>query len=48
LIDETLIAGDHQQFRCHYLATEPTHFHALVSLKIDREWEPCARSYASR
>jgi hypothetical protein len=39
LIEETLNAGDHQQFRCHYLATEPTHYHTLVSWKTDREWQ---------
>jgi hypothetical protein len=39
LIDETIIAGTFQQFRCHFLATETTHFHALVSWKTERKWE---------
>ncbi|HEX5472412.1 MAG TPA: hypothetical protein VFW73_11020 [Lacipirellulaceae bacterium] len=39
LIDETIVAGDFQKFRCHYLANEPTHFHALVSWTIARNWE---------
>jgi hypothetical protein len=39
LIEETLVASRHQQFRCHYLATDPTHFHALISWTTDREWK---------
>jgi hypothetical protein len=39
LIDESLAASNFQHFRCHYLATEPTHLHALVSWTIDRKWQ---------
>jgi hypothetical protein len=38
LIEDALNAGLYQQFRCHYLATESTHVHALVSWRIDRDW----------
>jgi REP element-mobilizing transposase RayT len=31
LIDEVHVAAQHQQFRVHYVATEPTHIHILVS-----------------
>jgi hypothetical protein len=39
LINEALVASGHQQFRCHYLASEPTHLHVLVSWKTDRTWQ---------
>lgn len=39
LIDEILVAAEHQRFRCHYIATELTHIHVLVSWKNDRDWQ---------
>jgi hypothetical protein len=39
LIEESLVAGAHQRFRCHFLATESTHLHALVSWTIEHEWQ---------
>jgi hypothetical protein len=39
LIEETLVAAAYQEFRCHYLATESTHLHALVSWTIERKWQ---------
>ncbi len=39
LIEEALVAAAHQQLRCHFLATESTHLHALVSWRIDRDWQ---------
>ena len=38
LIDEARIACAKQRYRVHYLATEPTHLHALVSWPDDRLW----------
>jgi REP element-mobilizing transposase RayT len=31
LIDEVHVASRHQSFRVHYVATEPTHIHILIS-----------------
>jgi hypothetical protein len=39
LIDESLVASSFQHIRCHYLATAPTHLHALFSRTIDRKWQ---------
>jgi hypothetical protein len=39
LIEEAIVASGYQQFRCHFLATESTHLHALVSWKMARTWE---------
>ena len=36
LIDEVHIAARHQRFRNHYVATEPTHLHVLVSWLDDQ------------
>src|SRR3954471_16507282 len=38
LIDDSLVASGYQKFRCHYLATDITHLHSLVSWTIDRDW----------
>jgi REP element-mobilizing transposase RayT len=38
LIDEAHGAAGKQDFRVHYIATEPTHIHVLVSWKDDRPW----------
>jgi hypothetical protein len=38
LVKESRIAGEEQRYRVHYLATEPTHLHALVSWADDRPW----------
>ena len=39
VIAETEVACSHQNLRCHFIATEPTHIHVLVSWTIDRTWE---------
>ena len=39
LIDGTLEACRCQGVRCHFIATEATHVHVLVSWKSDRTWE---------
>lgn len=39
LIDGTLEACASQQLRCHFVATEPTHVHVLVSWTTDRTWQ---------
>jgi REP element-mobilizing transposase RayT len=39
LIDEVHVAAKHQTFRVHYVATEPTHIHIVVSWKDDRPFE---------
>jgi REP element-mobilizing transposase RayT len=36
LIDETRIACEKRRYRGHYVATEPTHVHALVSWRDER------------
>ena len=35
LIDEVHVAAKHQNFRVHFVATEPTHIHVLVSWHED-------------
>jgi REP element-mobilizing transposase RayT len=39
IIDELLIAAEKQGFRMHFVATEPTHIHVLISWTDDRTWE---------
>ena len=39
MIDEVLVACRYQQLRCHYISTESTHLHVLVSWSIERTWE---------
>ncbi|HEX5104156.1 MAG TPA: hypothetical protein VFV87_10115 [Pirellulaceae bacterium] len=39
MIDEVHVAAGKQKFRVHYIATEPTHIHILVSWKDDRPFE---------
>jgi hypothetical protein len=39
LIEESLVACGHQELRCHYIATESTHAHILVSWKNNRVWQ---------
>jgi REP element-mobilizing transposase RayT len=39
LIDEVHVACRCQIYRCHFVATEPTHIHVLVSWPDDRPWE---------
>jgi hypothetical protein len=39
LLAGTLAASEFQEFRCHYLATESTHVHVLVSWNGDRDWQ---------
>jgi REP element-mobilizing transposase RayT len=39
MIDEVHIAAGKQNFRVHYVATEPTHIHILVSWKDERPFE---------
>jgi REP element-mobilizing transposase RayT len=38
LIAEVQAAAFHQGFRTHFVATEPTHVHVLVSWRDDRGW----------
>lgn len=38
LIEETRTAGAKQQFRVHYISSDPTHIHILVSWPDDRPW----------
>jgi hypothetical protein len=38
LIDEVHVTAGKTDLRVHYVATEPTHIHALVSWKDDRPW----------
>jgi REP element-mobilizing transposase RayT len=38
LIEETQIACKKQNYRGHYIATEPTHIHALISWPDERPW----------
>ncbi len=39
IVFETVAACEHQTIRCHFIATESTHVHVLVSWTIDRTWE---------
>ena len=39
MIDEVHVAAAKQSFRVHYVATEPTHIHILVSWKDERPFE---------
>lgn len=39
LIEASLEACEHQQLCCHFIATETTHIHVLVSWKTDRTWQ---------
>jgi len=39
LIEGALEACGCQEVRCHFVATEATHAHVLVSWKTDRKWE---------
>jgi REP element-mobilizing transposase RayT len=39
MIAEVHVAAGKQSFRVHYVATEPTHVHILVSWKDDRPFE---------
>lgn len=39
LIEAALEACEHQNFRCHFIATEVTHAHTLVSWATDRTWQ---------
>ena len=38
LIAEARVACEKQRYRGHYVATEPTHVHALISWPDDRAW----------
>jgi hypothetical protein len=39
MIDEVHVAAAKQEFRVHFVATEPTHIHVLVSWKDERPFE---------
>jgi hypothetical protein len=39
LIDGSIEACEHQQLRCHFIATEPTHIHVPASWIHDRMWQ---------
>ena len=47
LLDEAQIAAVKQNFRLHYVATETTHVHVLVSWKDDRPWSRLRASIKS-
>lgn len=36
IIDEALNASKHQELRCHFIATDSTHVHLLMSWKTER------------
>ncbi len=38
LIGAALEACEHQGYRAHFIATDPTHVHLLVSWETDRSW----------
>jgi len=38
LVQGAVVACEHQEVRCHFIATEMTHVHVLVSWKSDRTW----------
>ena len=38
MIKELVVACGFQEYRPHFMATESTHLHILMSWKIDREW----------
>ena len=44
IIDEVHAASEHQMFRVHYVATEPTHVHILVSWQDDQRASEKIRS----
>ena len=47
MIDEVHVTATKLDFRVHYIATEPTHIHILVSWKDDRPWLKLRRSLKS-
>jgi len=48
LIQSLLQSSDKQQFRCHYIATERTHVHYLVSWRIAKNWQTVRQSTKER
>jgi len=47
LVDEVRVASVHQGLRVHYVSTESTHVHALVSWHDDRPWQNLRRNLKS-
>ena len=47
LIDEVGIAAAKQDFRIHFIATEPTHVHVLLSWRDERAWQKLRTSVKS-
>lgn len=47
MIEELLIASQHQSLRLHYVATELTHIHVLVTWSDERPWEKVRSSVKS-
>lgn len=39
MIDGVLEASQFQQLRCHFIASDSTHIHILVSWRSDRSWQ---------
>jgi hypothetical protein len=39
VVEGAIDACEHQEVRCHFIATELTHVHVLVSWKSDRTWD---------
>ncbi len=51
IIDALIEACEIQECRLHYVATDATHLHVLVSWKIDRDWQtvrPCLKASVTR
>jgi REP element-mobilizing transposase RayT len=51
MIDALVEACEKQQCRLHYVATDATHLHLLVSWRIDRDWKTmrtCLKGSVSR
>jgi REP element-mobilizing transposase RayT len=47
MIDEVHVTAAKVDFRVHFVATEPTHIHILVSWKDDRHWRTLRTSIKS-
>jgi REP element-mobilizing transposase RayT len=39
IVNGVIEASAHLEVRCHFIATEPTHIHVLVSWQSDRAWQ---------
>jgi REP element-mobilizing transposase RayT len=48
LIQSLLQSSQKQQFRCHYISTEGTHVHYLVSCRTSKDWQTVRQSTKDR